>query len=182
MQQSISGQRRPSVLKREGGKGGGGDGLIFHSAIRIDPSDVPKCPLILFCSLVQANFSAIFTVSSVSVIDLWQCISRQLFRPSCFMVLLSQFLSRLRAENVRSKVAYVKGIVKFIFKRVFWEPKGVGRSSPNFLRRLCLWQINVKRRLIWLFFFILNFAGERRLALLQGCWMLCFYIHARFTY
>ena len=49
------------------------------------------------------------------------------------MVLLSQFLSRLRAENVRSKVAYVKGIVKFIFKRVFWEPKGVGRSSPNFL-------------------------------------------------
>ena len=69
MQQSISGQRRPSVLKREGGKGGG-DGLIFHSAIRIDPSDVPKCPLILFCSLVEANFSAIFTVSSVSVIDL----------------------------------------------------------------------------------------------------------------
>ena len=151
MQQSISGQRRRSVLKRD---------------------------------------FAIFTVSSVSVIDLWQCISRQLFRPSCFMVLLSQFLSRLRAENVRSKVAYVKGIVKFIFKRVFWEPKGVGRSSPNFLplppspllRRLCLWQINVKRRLIWLFFFILNFAGERRLALLQGCWMLCFYIHARFTY
>ena len=151
MQQSISGQRRRSVLKRD---------------------------------------FAIFTVSSVSVIDLWQCISRQLFRPSCFMVLLSQFLSRLRAENVRSKVAYVKGIVKFIFKRVFWEPKGVGRSSPNFLplppspllRRLCLWQINVKRRLIWLFFFILNFAGDRRLALLQGCWMLCFYIHARFTY
>ena len=95
------------------------------------------------------------------------------------MVLLSQFLSRLRAENVRSKVAYVRGIVKFIFKRVFWEPKGVGRSSPNFLplapppppllRRLCLWQINVKRRLIWLVFFILNFAGDRRLALLQGC-------------
>ena len=133
MQQSISGQRRRSVLKREGGGGGGGDGLIFHSAIRIDPSDVPKCPLILCCSLAQANFFAIFTVSSVSVIDLWQCISRQLFRPSCFMVLLSQFLSRLRAENVRSKVAYVKGIVKFIFKRVFWEPKGVGRSSPNFL-------------------------------------------------
>ena len=126
MQQSISGQRRRSVLKRD---------------------------------------FAIFTVSSVSVIDLWQCISRQLFRPSCFMVLLSQFLSRLRAENVRSKVAYVKGIVKFIFKRVFWEPKGVGRSSPNFLplppspllRRLCLWQINVKRRLIWLFFFYIKF-------------------------
>ena len=146
MQQSISDQRRRSVLKRD---------------------------------------FAIFTVSSVSVIDLWQCISRQLFRPSCFMVLLSQFLSRLRAENVRSKVAYVKGIVKFIFKRVFWEPKGVGRSSPNFLPLPppCLWQINVKRRLIWLFFFFkLNFAGDRRLALLQGCWMLCFYIHARFTY
>ena len=69
MQQSISGQRRRSVLKREGG-GGGGDGLIFHSAIRIDPSDVPKCPLILCFSLAQANFFAIFTVSSVSVIDL----------------------------------------------------------------------------------------------------------------
>ena len=51
------------------------------------------------------------------------------------MVLLSQFLSRLRAENVRSKVAYVKGIVKFIFKRVFWEPKGGGGWSPNFLPR-----------------------------------------------
>ena len=71
MQQSISGQRRRSVLKREGGGGGGGgDGLIFHSAIRIDPSDVPKCPLILCCSLAQANFFAVFTVSSVSVIDL----------------------------------------------------------------------------------------------------------------
>ena len=74
------------------------------------------------------------------------------------MVLLSQFLSRLRAENVRSKVAYVKGIPKFIFKRVFWEPKGVGRGgllsqlfafAPSpLLGRICFWQINVERRLI----------------------------------
>ena len=156
MQQSISGQRRRSVLKRD---------------------------------------FAIFTVSSVSVIDLWQCISRQLFRPSCFMVLLSQFLSRLRAENVRSKVAYVKGIVKFIFKRVFWEPKGVGRSSPNFLPLpppppppphatppMFVADKCEETFDLVVFFFILNFAGDRRLALLQGCWMLCFYIHARFTY
>ena len=154
MQQSISGQRRRSVLRRD---------------------------------------FAIFTVSSVSVIDLWQCISRQLFRPSCFMVLLSQFLSRLRAENVRSKVAYVKGIVKFIFKRVFWEPKGVGRSSPNFLPLptsppppatppMFVADKCEETFDLVVFFFILNFAGDRRLALLQGCWMLCFYIHARFTY
>ena len=154
MQQSISGQRRRSVLKRD---------------------------------------FAIFTVSSVSVMDLWQCISRQLFRLSCFMVLLSQFLSRLRAENVRSKVAYVKGIVKFIFKRVFWEPKGVGRSSPNFLPLpppppppatppMFVADKCEETFDLVVFFFILNFAGDRRLALLQGCWMLCFYIHARFTY
>ena len=37
--------------------------------------------------------------------------------------------SEARAENRRSKVAYVKGFVKFIFKRVFWEPKGVGRGG-----------------------------------------------------
>ena len=28
---------------------------------------------------------------------------------------------------------------------------------PPLLRRLCLWQINVKRRLIWLFFFYIKF-------------------------
>ena len=66
------------------GEGRGGNRLIFHSAIRIDPSDVPKCPLILRCSLAQANLFSIFTVSSVSVIDLWHCISRQLTRRSCF--------------------------------------------------------------------------------------------------
>ena len=97
------------------------------------------------------------------------------------MVLLSQFLSRLRAENVRSKVAYVKGIVKFIIKRVFWEPKGVGRSSPNFLPRatppppppatppMFVADKCEETFDLVVFFFILNFAGDRRLALLQGC-------------
>ena len=81
---------------------------------------------------------------------------------------------------MRSKVAYVKGIVKFIFKRVFWEPKDVGRSSPNF------WPLppspppfpatppmfvadKCEETFDLVVFFILNFAGDRRLALLQGC-------------
>ena len=41
------------------------------------------------------------SVSSVSVIDLWQCISRQLFRPSCFMVPIRWFL------RFTSKTEYV---------------------------------------------------------------------------
>lgn len=40
-------------------------------------SSFPKCPM--RGSLVQANLSAILTVSSVSVIDLWKCISKKLF-------------------------------------------------------------------------------------------------------
>ena len=51
-------------------------------------------------------------------------------------VLLSRFLSRLRAENARSKVAYVKGIVKYIFKRVFWEAKRGGRGGGTLLLQL----------------------------------------------
>ena len=102
-------------------------------------------------------------------------------------VLLSRFLSRLRAENARSKVAYVKGIVKYIFKRVFWEAKRGGRGlcSSNFLpllpllRRICFWQINVERRLICFYIYIyiyIKFCWKQRLALLQGCCMCCFYI------
>ena len=48
-----------------------------------------------------------------------QCNSRQLFRRSCFIVLLRWFLSRLRAENVRSEVADNTDIVKYIGKCVF---------------------------------------------------------------
>ena len=73
---------------------------------------------------------------------------------------------------MRSKVAYFKGIVKYIFKRVFlgtktWGAGGGGLCSPNFLpllpllRRICFWQINVERRLICFFYiYILNFAGN----------------------
>ena len=50
-------------------------GLIFHLAMCIHTPPPP-------------NLFAIFTVSSVSVINLWQCISWQLFRRPCFMVFL----------------------------------------------------------------------------------------------
>lgn len=57
-------------------------GLIFYSAYPY--SNFSKCPL--HCSWAKA----FFTVSSVSVIDLQQCISQQFLRqPSCFIVFLS---------------------------------------------------------------------------------------------
>ena len=65
------------------GRGVGGGGVIFYSAIRNYPYSIfPKCPL--HCLLAQA----IFTVYSVFVIDLRQCIRQQLFRWPCFIVLL----------------------------------------------------------------------------------------------
>ena len=130
MQQSISGQRRRSVLKREGGGGGGGDGLIFHSAIRIDPSDVPKCPLILCCSLAQANFFAIFTVSGVSVIDLWQCISRQLFRQSCFMVASSWVVWEQKMCALKSPMSKV--LSNSSLSGFFGNQKVWGGALPTF--------------------------------------------------
>ena len=62
-------QRRWSVLKL--------GGFTFHSAICI--------PLLRFCKVPFALFVG---TSSVFVIDSWQCISRQLFRWVCFIVLL----------------------------------------------------------------------------------------------
>ena len=88
----------------------------------------PKCPL--HCSLAQANLFATLAVYSVPVVNLWQCISRQLFRQSCFMVLLRQFLSSLRAENVLSEVADVTGIVKYICKSICKSS-----ACPNFCLR-----------------------------------------------
>ena len=68
---------------------GRGGGVIFFSAIHNYPYSIfPKCPL--HCLLAQA----IFTVYSVFVIDLRQCIRRP-----CFIVLLRWFFSLLRAEN-----------------------------------------------------------------------------------
>ena len=54
-------------------------------------------------------------------------ISRQLFRRSYFLVLLSL---RLRAENVRSEVADVTGIVKNIGKSVFRHQNVGGGLCP----------------------------------------------------
>ena len=56
----------------------------------------------------------------------------QVFRRSCFIVLLRLLLSRLRAENLRSEVADVRGIVKYIGKSVFWHqpPPPGGRLCP----------------------------------------------------
>ena len=79
-------------------------------------SNFPKC--LLRYSLAQANVFAIFTVSTVSVIDLWQCISRLLF------------LSRLRAENVRSEVTDFTGIVKHVSKSVSYA----SLSHQSFVR------------------------------------------------
>ena len=86
-------------------------------------SNFPK--FALRCSLAQA----LFTVFSVFVIDLWRCISRQLFRRSCFIVLLRWFLSPLRAENVRSEVADNTDIVKYIGKCVFRHQNVAGGGS-----------------------------------------------------
>ena len=101
---------RGSVLKR------GGSSL---TQLYANPySNFPKCPLRYLWA--QANVFAIFTVSTVSVIDLWHCISGQLF------------LSRLRAENVRSEVADVTGIVKYTSKSVFRHQNVRGSVPPKF--------------------------------------------------
>ena len=81
-------------------------------------SNFPKC--LLRYSLAQANVFAIFTVSTVSVIDLWQCISRLLF------------LSRVRADNMRSEVTDVTSIVKYISKSVFRDQNEREPFLPNF--------------------------------------------------
>ena len=62
---------------------------------------------------------------------------------SCFLVLLRQFLSSLRAENVRSEVTDVTGDVKYIGKSVFrhknvcWGGGGAMDLPVPLLRRLC---------------------------------------------
>ena len=81
-------------------------------------TNFPKCPLRY--SLAQANVFAIFTVSTVSEIVLCQCISRLLF------------LSRLRADNMRSEVTDVTSIVKYISKSVFRHQNVWGPVLPNF--------------------------------------------------
>ena len=80
------------------------------------------------CSLAQAILFAIFALSSVSLID---CISVG----SCSGGPASWYsLGRLRAENVRSEVADVTGIVENINESVFRHQNvGEGRAlPPNF--------------------------------------------------
>ena len=103
-------------LKWSCGRGGG---LMFWNSATFPYLDFPKCPLRRL--LAQANVSPIFTVNLVPrfLSKTWergwlhsvkyvrnQFVTMhqygQLFRWSCFMVLLREFLSRLRAENVRS--------------------------------------------------------------------------------
>ena len=79
------------------------------------------------CSLAQAILFAIFALSSVSLID---CTSVG----SCSDGPASWCSSgRLRAENVRSEVADVTGIVKNIGKSVFRHQNVWGGSAPQFL-------------------------------------------------
>ena len=82
---------------------------------------IQKC--LLRCSLAQA----IFTMSSVSVIDLWQGISWQLSRRSCFLG-SSRVVSGQKI--LPSEVADVTGIVKYISKSV-WRHQNVGQLCPQ---------------------------------------------------
>ena len=68
-----------SFLSRGNGACWNIGGLIFHSAMPVPLQlHFPKIP---WCfKLAQANLFPIFAVSSVPVITLWQCISRQLFK------------------------------------------------------------------------------------------------------
>ena len=112
---------RQSVLKR-------GGGLLPLSHMHTPIQIFSKC--FLHCSLAQA----IFTVSSVSVINLWQKLGSCPGSRASTCFLLGSFLSRPRAENVGSEVADVTGIVKYIRKSVFWHQA----PPPNFyLGGLC---------------------------------------------
>ena len=62
---------------------GGGAHLPLSFIYAYPYSHFAECRL--RCSLAQANLFAIFTVSIASVIELWQCISRQVFRQSFFV-------------------------------------------------------------------------------------------------
>ena len=85
-------------------------GSFFTQPCVYPHSNFLKCPS--RCSLAQTNLFAIFTVSSVSAIDLCQRISRQLFRRYRFMVLhlylethinLKQSKHRNRLHEIRQR-------------------------------------------------------------------------------
>ena len=102
-----------------------------------------KC--LFHCSFAETTFFAMSTVFSLSgVIDLRQCRRRQLFRLSCFTVLLR------RAENVRSEVADAPGNVKYQFyaetprTEVIEEPK-TGKIDW-LLRQFCQAGLTIQRK------------------------------------
>ena len=100
-------------------------------------SNFPKYPL--HCLLAQA----IFTVSSVSVIDLWQCISWQLFRWSCFIVLLGSSW----VVWGQKMCAHVTGIVRYIGKSVF-RYQNVS-APPNFFGGVATSPLPLLVRRLW---------------------------------
>ncbi len=65
-------------------------------------------------SLTAINSFAIFFRSMLSVSRLWTCKSMTLLKSTCFIVDLRKFFNRRIAENVRSAVAEVTGIVSKI--------------------------------------------------------------------
>ena len=62
-----------------------GEGLLYTKPSAYPYSNFPKCPL--RSSLAQVSLFAILTMSSVSIIDLWQCIGSCSGEPAswCFL-------------------------------------------------------------------------------------------------
>lgn len=83
---SVFGQFLVGIHSRDSRAFWKGGGLSSTQSCAYPYTNFRKCRL--HCLLAQANLFTIFIVSGVSVIDLWQCISSQLFRHSCVMVLL----------------------------------------------------------------------------------------------
>ena len=130
-------QKLDIAIRGGGGGGGGGGQSSFTQPYSYPYSDFFfKCPL--RCSLAQANLFAIFMVASVSVIDLWQCISRQLFRRSCFMVLLrysSWVVWGQRMCALKSPMSHVLSIIPL---QVFFGLWQVWKKIPCIRRMCCL--------------------------------------------
>ena len=95
-----------------GGGGGGANLPLSHT--HQAPAQIFQ-NVLFRCSLAQANLFAIFALSSVSLIDCTSVGSCSGAPASwCSLAFVS-----VRAENVRSEVADVTGIVKHIGKSVF---------------------------------------------------------------
>ena len=112
-----------------GGREEGGGHSSFTQPYSYPYSDFFfKCPL--RCSLAQANLFAIFMVASVSVIDLWQCISRQLFRRSYFMVLLRYSSWVVWGQKLCALKSPMSHVLSIIPLQVFFGTKTWGLCPP----------------------------------------------------